>query len=60
MTLKLHLSIDFLHKLYDDVFKINDEVCGYLKMSDDKLTMYNKKKGERDANGRGSCSLPEK
>ena len=52
MTLKLHLSIDFLHKLYDDVFKINDEVCGYLKMSDDKLTMYNKKKGERDANGR--------
>ena len=28
MTLKLHLSIDFLHKLYDDVFKINDEVCG--------------------------------
>jgi hypothetical protein len=59
MTLKLHLSIDFLHKLYDDVFKINDEVCGYLKLSDDKLTMYNKKKGERDENGRGSC-LPEK
>jgi hypothetical protein len=60
MTLKLHLSIDFLHKLYDDVFKINDEVCGYLQMSDDKLTMYNKKKGERDEKGRGSCSLPEK
>lgn len=56
----LHLSIDFLHKLYDDVFKINDEVCGYLKMSDNKLTMYNKKQGQRDAEGRGSCSLPDK
>jgi len=53
----LHLSIDFLYELRNDL-KINDEVCGYLTMSDKKLTMYNKKQGERDEEGRGSC-LPD-
>jgi hypothetical protein len=55
----LHLSVEFLHNLFDDIFKINDEVCGSFQLKDDKLKMYNKKTGQREKSGRGSC-IPEK
>ena len=51
----IDLSIDFLHNLFDDIFKINDEVCGSLQLENNKLNIFNKIKGKRDVNGRGSC-----